>query len=206
VRIDRSHLAVLVVDAQPFFLDLAYPDPGDPAREALLVRLEHLLMLAGWAGLPLLATFEKPVEENGWLPDRLERVFPASGRRFVKNFFGSTSEPEIRSALGDLGMQQVAVAGAETDVCILQTTLGLLEMGLEVVLLEDCLFTTEPRPEAALRRMERAGAVPATLKSVAYELVECVDGTPWYPETALPGTSPLPAGFIPPEQWPPRQR
>jgi nicotinamidase-related amidase len=202
MRADRSHLTVLLVDAQPFFVDQAFPDPADPAREALLVRLEHLLMLADWAGLPLLATFEMPVEENGWLPERLERVFPAAGRRFVKNYFGSASEPEIRTALDD--GRQIAVAGAETDVCILQTTLGLLEMGLEVFLLEDCLFTTDPDPGAALRRMERAGAVPLTLKSLAYELVECVEGTPWYPETAVPGTPPLPAGFAPPEQWPPR--
>ena len=204
MRIDRSNLAVLLVDVQPFFLDQAYPDPSDPVREALTVRLEHLLMLAGWAGLPLLATFEKPVEENGWLPERLEQVFPPGGRRFVKNFFGSASEPEIRTAIEATGARQVAVAGAETDVCILQTTLGLIEAGYRVFLLEDCLFTTEPDPGAALRRMEGAGAVPVTLKSLAYELVECVDHTPWYLETALPGTTPLPGGFVPPEQWPPR--
>jgi nicotinamidase-related amidase len=204
MRIDRSHLAVLLVDVQPFFLDLAYPDPADPDLEALLVRFEHLLMLAGWAGLPMVATFEKPVEENGWLPERLERVFPGAGGRFVKNHFGSPSEPEIRTAIEGAGARQFAVAGAETDVCVLQTTLGLLEMGFEVFLLEDCLFTTEPDPGPALRRMERSGAVPLTLKSMAYEIAGCVDDTPWYPETALPGTAPLPEGFVPPELWPPR--
>ena len=48
--------------------------------------------------------------------------------------------------------RQIAVAGAETDVCILQSTLGLLEAGYEVFLLEDCLSTTEASPGPALRR------------------------------------------------------
>ena len=138
--IDRSNIGMLLIDVQPAFLDSAFPEQTD-GREALLVRLGHLLMLADWMDLPLIATFEKPVSENGELPVRLESVFPAKGQRFVKNYFGCTSEDEIRSAIEGQSIQQIAVAGTETDVCILQSVLGLLQMGYQVFLLEDCLFT-----------------------------------------------------------------
>lgn len=205
-RIDRSDVGVLLIDVQPFFLDYAFADREEDL-EPLMVRLEHLLMVTDWMELPLLATFEKPVEENGELPDRLEALFPANGERYVKNYFGLMSEPEIRKAVERSGLRQWVVSGAETDVCVMQSTLGLLEMGYEVFLLEDCLFTTESHPGPALRRVQQAGAVPITLKSMLYELVECVDQIPWdeggLPSSGRSDTKPFPEAFIAPEEWPP---
>lgn len=116
------------------------------------------------------------------------------------------TEPDIADVIEQLPVKQIAVAGAETDVCILQSVLGLLQVGYQVFLLEDCLFTSEPQPGPALRRMYQAGAIPCTLKSMAYELAECVDNIPWYSEAWLtkdhPGDKPYPEKFIPPEEWP----
>lgn len=204
-RIDRSQLGVLLVDAQPAFLDLAFAG-RDAARESVLIRLEHLLMLAQWMDLPTVVTFEVPTSDNGELPDRLARVLPPTAQRFEKRCFGSLSEPAIEAAVRRLGVRQFAVAGAETDVCVLQTTLGLLDLGYEVFVLEDCLFTTERSPGPALLRMYQAGAVPCTLKTVAYELAGRVDALPWYPEAwdpaAHPGAAPFPDRFVAPEEWP----
>jgi hypothetical protein len=54
--------------------------------------------------------------------------------------------------------------------------------------------------------MYAAGAVPCTLKTMLYELTECVDEIPWYPQGGGgddPATRPFPKAFIAPEQWPP---
>jgi nicotinamidase-related amidase len=177
-RAARDETGVILIDAQPAFWEYAYgTDEG--AMEATMVRLEHLLMLCGWFELPLIATFEHAVKEKGELPARLEALFPAAGGRFVKHTYDLTREAEISSAVQDSGVQQWAVAGAETDVCVLQSVLGLMRLGFEVFLLEDCLFTTEAHPGPALRRMYAAGAVPTTFKSWAYELTRSVDHTPW---------------------------
>jgi len=204
-RIDRTQIGVLLIDVQPVFLEYAFSDESQQ-KESLLVRLEHLLKLSDWMDLPLVATFEKPIAENGELPERLEAVFPANGQRFVKNFFGCMSEPDIAGAIKELPVKQIAVAGAETDVCVLQSVLGLLQNGYQVFLMEDCLFTSEPQPAPALRRMYQAGAIPCTLKSMAYELVRCVDDIPWYPEAwemkDRSGAKPFPENFVPPEEWP----
>lgn len=205
LRIDRSQIGVLLIDVQPTFLDWAFPIQEEE-RESLLVRCEHLLKLAGWMDLPLVATFEKPISFNGELPERLEAVFPAAGQRFVKNYFGCMSEPDIAGAIKKLPVKQIAVAGAETDVCVLQSVLGLLQVGYQVFLLEDCLFTSESQPGPALRRMIQAGAIPCTLKTMAYEFVRCVDDVPWYPEAwdakDRTGIKPFPQNFTPPEEWP----
>ncbi len=143
---------------------------------------------------------------NGESPERLKAMFLVHGRRFVKNSFGGLSEASIQKAVEELPGREIAVAGAEIDLCVMQSVPGLLEPGYEVYLLEDCLFSSEPEPAPALRRMMQAGAVSATLKKLVYELSECVDHTTWYPETLAgkgdPCCKPPPAWFIPPGEWP----
>lgn len=163
--IDTTSAALVLIDVQPLFLDGMHG-----TRAPLVTRLQHLLALAQQVSLPCLATFEEPVDVKGWLPDTLEPLFPASGQRYRKQFYNCCGEPEIREALQQLAVRQLIVAGAETDVCVLQSVLGMLEMGFQVFLLEDCLFTTEPHPRPALRRMEAAGAISLTLKTLYYEI------------------------------------
>jgi nicotinamidase-related amidase len=175
--VDAGDAALVLIDVQPFFADLMH-GPAEP----VLARIEHLLLLAGSFAIPVVATFEHPVERNGWLPERLERVFPADGRRFVKHTFNLCSQPEIRAAVEGLDREQLIVAGAETDVCVLQSVLGLLDLGRQVFVVEDCLFTHEPHDGPALRRMQQTGAVPLTYKTLYYELTRTVDAAPLHHE------------------------
>jgi nicotinamidase-related amidase len=166
LTVQPRDLAILVIDVQPYFLDGWMAGPS----EALLTRLEYLLGLATVYELPCVATFEQPVQQKGWLPPRLEPFFPRHGERFTKHTFDCCGEPDIRAALERLDRRQLAVAGGETDVCVLQSVLGLIAAGYDVWLLEDALFSSEPNVGPALRRMEQAGAVPGTVKAFAYEL------------------------------------
>src|SRR5262245_45648551 len=127
LAVEPKHLAILVVDVQPYFLDGWMVG----ATEPLLARLEFLLGLATAYDLPCVATFEQPVAKKGWLPERLEPYFPKHGKRFTKNTFDCCGEAAIRDVLAGLGRNQFAVAGGETDVCVLQSVLGLIDAGYQ---------------------------------------------------------------------------
>ncbi len=161
---------LVLIDAQ---LGFAPRTDDPPTLDALWLRLEKLLVMASCLNLPTVATFEQPVE-NGWLPPACEAVWPTHGQRFEKYTYDCCGEPEITTAIRAMGRRQLLVAGAETDVCVLLSVLSMLELGYEVFLLEDCLFTTEPHPGPALRRVYAAGAVPCTLKTAFYELMKTV--------------------------------
>jgi nicotinamidase-related amidase len=166
LTVDPGDLAIAVIDVQPYFLEGWMAGESDP----LLARLELLFALATVYDLPFLATFEQPIEQKGWLPERLEPFFPAHGQRHTKETFNCCGEASIQTAIAALGRKQIAVAGGETDVCVLQSVLGLIGAGKQVFLLEDALFSSEPHVGPALRRMEAAGAVPSTVKTLNYEL------------------------------------
>jgi nicotinamidase-related amidase len=166
LMVDPKDLAIVVIDIQPYFLDGWMAGQSEP----LLARLEFLFALATVYDVPFLATFEQPIETKGWLPERLEPFFPEHGQRHTKQTFNCCGEPSIVEAIAGLGRGQIAVAGGETDVCVLQSVLGLIESRNQVFLLEDGLFSSEPHVGPALRRMEAAGAIPSTVKTLNYEL------------------------------------
>jgi hypothetical protein len=147
--------------------------------EPLLVRLERLLMLCDLLGLPLVRTLEHPIPEKGELPERLATLCPRRATRFVKRCFDALAEAPIRSAVSRLGRKMIAVAGGETDVCVLLTVMSLLENGYGVYVLEDCLYSSTPHIQPALDRMYGAGAIPSTLKTFSYELTHTVDRKQW---------------------------
>lgn len=193
---NADDLAIVVIDVQPFFLEGWMAGELEP----LLARLEFLLALSSVSDIPLLATFEQPIEKKGWLPERLEPFFPKHGQRHTKQTFNCCGEPSIVAVIEALGRSQIAVAGGETDVCVLQSVLGLIGLGKQVFLLEDALFSSEPSVGPAIRRMEAAGAIPSTVKTLNYELRRSVAAS--RAEAIFPQSQP---GLVlpQPEQLPP---
>ena len=62
------------------------------------------------------------------------------------------------------------LCGLETHVCIAQTALDLLARGMPVFLVVDAVASRHAVDrEAALRRLEGAGAVPVTTEAVLFE-------------------------------------
>lgn len=163
-------MAVLLIDVQREFVARMAGD-----AEAVLSRLERLCLLAAFLDLPLVATLERPVAKKGGLLPRLERVLPASARTVEKSTFDACGEPAVRDALAATGRRRFAVAGAETDVCVLLTTLGLRAAGYDVHLVEDACFSATDATGAAFHRMRAAGATPCTFKTLAYELTGVVE-------------------------------
>lgn len=169
-RIERDRVGIVLIDAQPAFWSSMHGD-----QEPVMQRIEQLLVHATITATPIVATFEVPTKRNGELPERLQKVWPKHGIRHEKRTFDCCREPAIATTLKEMGVDQVVVAGAETDVCVLQSCLGLKQLGFEVFLLEDCIFSNEANVQPALNRMHMAGIVPATYKTYFYEIERTVD-------------------------------
>ena len=81
---------------------------------------------------------------------------------------------------------QVVLAGCEAHVCVLQTALGLLERSRRVFVVADAVASRRPEnKEAALRRLERAGAEVVTTEMVVFEWLGSADDPNFKPVIAL---------------------
>jgi hypothetical protein len=70
------------------------------------------------------------------------------------------------------------VAGCETDVCVLQSCLGLLGLGYEVFAVEELLFSSAVDVSAARTRMQAEGVVFLSYKTLYFELLAAVGESP----------------------------
>ncbi len=80
----------------------------------------------------------------------------------------------------------IVVAGCEAHVCVLQTVLGLLDRSRRVYVVADAVGSRRPEnKEAALRRLERAGAEVVTTEMVIFEWLGTADDPAFKPVIAL---------------------
>lgn len=167
---DKTNLLVVLVDLQAHFIDRV-PRNVDAA----IARIQQLLIVSDRFGVPVLATLEEPIARKGQLFGSLAAELPESAVVLPKLSYDLCEEPSIRKMVLESNRKQCAVVGAETDVCVLQSVLGLLRLGLDVFLVEDCVLTSSTDATAALSRMYACGAIPVSWKSLYYELLQTDD-------------------------------
>lgn len=84
--------------------------------------------------------------------------------------------PELRAAVEEYkkekGKVTVAIVGIESHVCVLQTALDLLRMGVDVYIVADGVSSSNAAEVPIAReRMRQAGAVIGTSESFLYEVM-----------------------------------
>jgi nicotinamidase-related amidase len=186
-RVIAERCASAIIDVQDYFLTQL---GSRAARRRMETNLANLARLLGYFRIPIVATLERPVHRKGSLPAALKNQL-RDAKLFEKDFFDLTKENKIRAHLARLKKKQMVVAGCETDVCVLQSCLGLIDLGYDVFVVEDLLFSSARNVEAALARMQAAGAVFLSYKTLYYELLAAVGGGR-HAETMAATYGPLP--------------
>jgi nicotinamidase-related amidase len=166
-----AHDSVLIIiDIQNHFLEKY----NSQASENFLARVCWLQGVAKTMGVPTIAMAED-IQKCGQLHPTVRDRLPANTPVFDKNFFGLAGHPEILMAIEQTGRKTAIVIGAETDVCVAQSALGLLQQGFRVVVPKDLVITTSGDQEIGLQRVQQAGAIVSSTKALLYEWLRSVD-------------------------------
>ena len=167
---DVNDSVLIVIDVQQCFLDKLPPSVSQP----LVNRISWMVRAAAKLEVPIIATAEK-IEENGPNVDAVGGYFPEGTRELNKLSFGLAGEPQILSAVRETGRKTAVLLGLETDVCVMQSALGLQQEGFRVVVLSDATASPAPCHGAGILRMQNAGIIISTVKGTFYEWVRRVD-------------------------------
>ena len=172
-RIAADRCCGVIIDLQGFFLSQVDKRLG--AR--IKTNTGNLVRLLGYFRIPIVVTLERPVDFKGLLPKEIGKHLGGRAQTFEKDFFDLCKDKKIKGHLAGLKRRQVIVAGCETDVCVLQSCLGLLSLGYEVTVMEELIFSSARNVDAAIGHMKAAGVIFSTYKSLYYELLEAVEGS-----------------------------
>lgn len=89
-----------------------------------------------------------------------------------KAAFSCADDTLFMSHLQKLNKRFVVIAGIEAHVCVLQTTIDLLEKGYIPVIVQDCISSrTLENKLTAMDRFRKEGAIITSYESILFELL-----------------------------------
>jgi len=164
IRLRRREAGLIVVDIQGKLL------PAIFEKERLIQNAVRLLNGAAVLGIPVLATEQYPRGLGATVPEIVSAC-----KDFVamdKVSFSSCEAAGFLDALNSKSITDVILCGMETHVCVLQTTLDLIEKGYAIFVVADAVSSrSKADHQLGLTRMHDAGAVIVSTEMVLFELL-----------------------------------
>ena len=173
--LDRTRSVLVLIDFQERLMK-AIDGGGD-----IVANAGRLLAAAGHLEVPVLMTEQNP---QGLGPTVPELAHPDGAVPVAKMEFDACLASGVVDALPP--GHHIVVTGCEAHVCVLQTVLGLLDRSRRVYVVADAVGSRRPENrEAALRRMERAGAEIVTTEMVIFEWLGTAEHPAFKPVISL---------------------
>ena len=164
MRIQREQSIGLVIDIQERLFPVMYG--RDEFLERCLLLLRGLQIL----DIPVLLTEQYP-EGLGPTLEPVREVL-STYAPIPKVAFSCCDEPAFMDPLVQSDRKNVIILGMEAHVCVLQTTVDLLERGYMPVLVWDCIRSRNPADrDLALERSRQEGALISSSESVLFEIL-----------------------------------
>ncbi len=154
-----SRSLFLIIDLQARLLPVIY------GSDDILAVTRKIKAAAKLLDIPVLFTEQNPA---GLGHTALELSPSPEASVITKMTFNSCKATGFDAALQD--KEQIIIAGSEAHVCVLQTVLGLLDMGKKVYVLQDAIGSrTVDNKNAAITRMRDHGAEIVTSEMALFE-------------------------------------
>jgi len=167
LEVDDS--ALIVIDVQDAFLGKLRVDRA----EAVLKRICSLVRLAAWKRVPLVVTAEELSTQP--VAQQLVSVLPAGTHVYDKLSFGLAGQRDTLEAVQATGRHTAVLVGLETDVCVMQSALGLHALGYRVAVVVDATDSPAPGYDLGLERIRSEGLITTSAKGLFYEWLRTVD-------------------------------
>ena len=163
--LELAQSALLIIDVQEAFR------ASMPHFEQLTKRIAIAAKGSQLLGLPIIVTEQYPKGLGHTAPEILE-VLPGNTSVLEKTSFSSCGAQQFHDELHRRETKQVIVCGIEAHICVNQTVHDLLNAGLQVHLLTDCINSRNKKDrKAAVEKMKASGAVISSLEMSLFELM-----------------------------------
>jgi len=171
-QIKKDEVALVLIDIQDR-LAAAMKKKDDVVANCL-----HLIELARLLEIPILVTEQYPKGLGPTLAE-IRTALPAY-EPFEKTSFDCCRETGYLEKVGAAGRRKILLTGMEAHICVLQTTLGLLQAGFTVQVVQDAVCSrTKDNFKIGIEGMRQAGAVITGTETVLFQLLEKAGGEPF---------------------------
>ncbi len=165
--LDKNDVVLLIIDMQDKLESVM------KMRDHVVKNCLHLIELAKMQNIPIVVTEQYPRGLGRTVPE-IQAALP-NYKPIEKVSFNCCAEPAFLTEIKKQGKKKVIVTGMETHICVLQTSLGLLQEGLDVHLVQDAVCSrTKENWKTGVEFMRSAGAVVTCTETVLFQLLKVV--------------------------------
>jgi len=167
-RLQREETILLIVDVQERLI------PAIHEGEQVARSCSVLTQAAQTLDIPLIITEQYPEKLGATVPEIrgvLHQYQPISKKQF------SSCTPEMMDLLkSTFERRKILLCGVEAHVCVQQTALDLLANDFDVFVARDAISSrTIANAEIGWQRIIGAGAIPVSVESALFELLQTAD-------------------------------
>ena len=160
-----ENTGLIVVDIQGKLARLVHDS------KALIANCEKLINGSQVLGLPIIFLEQNP-DKLGGTVDELKSIIE-SFNPVTKYTFNGCAEPNFINILQAEKIETWLVCGIEAHICVYQTAVGLLDLGYNVQLVNDCVSSRSQQDKAlGVSRLKSEGAIITGVEMCLYELLQ----------------------------------
>ncbi len=178
--LDVNDSILIAIDIQPSFVKKENPTEPNP----LLQRMCWVIKVANWLNVPLVVTAED-IPHTGNICAEVAQSLPPNTKVFNKMTFGLPAQAEILEVVQATNRKTAVLIGYETDVCIMHSALGLLELGYQVAVVKDATGSPGEAHQIGLERIRDAGGIIVSAKSLYYGWIRTVAKSIEYEQSGI---------------------
>ena len=165
----KKNALLLIVDVQGKLAHLMHE------KERLFDTLQKLIRGIRVLGIPVLWVEQNPAGLGPTIPEVADLLTDSTP--ISKMSFSSCRNDRFLQALKELDRNQVLIAGIESHICVYQTAVDLVDMGLEVQVVTDAVSSrTAENKDIGLQKMRDAGASWTSVETALFELLGVAEG------------------------------
>lgn len=136
---ERGKSALIVIDVQVNVVKDAYK------RDEKVANMASAVAKARAASIPVIwvrhSAEDLPLGSDGW--QIVPELVPSAGEEIIEKTFRNTFlETNFEEVLSTKKISHLYICGAETNNCVRHTSMGALDLGYDITLIEDAHTTT----------------------------------------------------------------
>ena len=153
---------LLIVDVQQKLI------PNIKDNQLLIFNIKKLIDTCNLLNVRIAITEQNPLKLGKTLESITDKnEYP----KFEKMEFSSCNNKDFLKYINDYNFKNIIVCGIESHICILQTSIDLLQKGFNILIPKDAIGSrNEIDNDTAFLRLIFSGAVPSTTESLICEL------------------------------------
>jgi nicotinamidase-related amidase/predicted transcriptional regulator len=175
IHTNEEAIGLMIIDAQKWFI------PGHPesvytrwnitghnrTSETIISSMYSVLKWANRKKIPVFVTYEAYDTGQYNLPtELLEDLDSTRTTHYVKLFYGALKHNEFNTMVQSSNINHWILIGAETDVCVYQTTKELLKQKKHVTLIKEAIYSGRNNTEISQKSLSSFGANFIRLKEL----------------------------------------